>query len=128
MGYEIVWEPRGVIKRFYDHVTHRELSQAGAHTQADIRFDDLRYIINDFLDSSGVSITSGDIDEVAAIDQAASASNRRIRIAVVAIHPEIIALANHYASSPMNVYPTRIFSTRSESRAWLDSPPAQSWS
>ena len=64
----------------------------------------------------------GHVDEIAAIDQAASISNRNIRIAVVATHPEILELADHYARSPMNVYPTRIFPTMAEGRVWLGIP------
>ncbi len=125
MAYEIVWEPRGVVKRFYDHVTGLELLQAGAHTQASIRFDELRYVVNDFLDATGCSVTPDDIDEIAAIDQAASATNPHIRIIVIATHSYILAMAHHYASSPLNVYPTRVFATRAAGRAWLDVSPAQ---
>ena len=81
MSYEIIWEPDGVIKRFFGYV-----------------------------------------DEIAAIDWGASLSNRKIRIAMVATHPEVVALAGHYARSTMNVYPTRIFPTMAEGRAWLGVP------
>ena len=119
MSYEIIWESGGVIKRFFGHVDDVELMQAVVETEGSPRFDELRYVINDFLEVTGVSAGTGHVDEIAAIDQAASISNRNIRIAVVATHPEILALADHYARSPMNVYPTRIFSTMAEGRAWL---------
>lgn len=120
MPYELIWEPKGVIKRFYGNVSAGELLKAGIDTEADHRFDTYRYVINDFLDCTGIVVSPSVVDEIAAIDLAASASNARIKIAVVATAPEIIAVASQYADSDMNVYPTRIFSTLAEARAWLD--------
>lgn len=119
MGYEIIWEARGVVKQFSGHVTGKQLLQAGLVTEADSRFDGLRYVINDFLDSTGFSITAEDVDEIVAIDEAASRTNKAISIAVVATHPDIVDLANQYADSPMNVYPTRVFPTLAGAREWL---------
>ena len=120
MPYDLVWESKGVIKHFYGNVTASELLKAGIDTEADHRFDTYRYVINDFLDCAGLIVSSSVVDEIAAIDLAASASNARIRIAVIATSPEIIAAAAQYAKSDMNVYPTRIFSTLADARAWLD--------
>jgi hypothetical protein len=122
MPYELAWEPNGVVKRFFGHVTSAELLKAGTDTEGDARFDGYRYVINDFLDCTGFDITTDVVDEIAAIDEAASAINSKIRIAVVATAPEIIAAATQYANSPMNVYPTRLFSTQADARSWLALP------
>lgn len=122
MPYTLVWEPRGVIKHFFGHVTSNELLRAGTDTEGDARFDNLRFVINNFLDCTGFSISSDVVDEIAAIDEAASTINKSIRIAVVAKEPAVIDAATQYANSPMNVYPTRIFSTMEEARTWLGLP------
>ncbi len=119
MGYEIVWEARGAIKRFFGHVSDEEVLQAGLDIESDLRFDHLSYVINDFLACDGFSATPGKVDEISAIDNAAALSNSRIRIAVVATVPEIVAAAEQYAASPMNVYPTRIFASTADARKWL---------
>lgn len=119
MAYEIIWEARGVIKHFFGHVTDSEMMSADTDTEGDARFDDYRYLINDFLDCSGFSVSMDTVDEIAAIDGAAAKINPKIRIAVVATAPEIIRAATHYANSPMNIYPTRIFSNLADARAWL---------
>ena len=49
MSYEILWETKGVVKRFFGHVTSNELFQAGVDLQGNVRFDQLKYVINDFL-------------------------------------------------------------------------------
>ena len=50
MPYEILWEARGVVKRHHGFLAADELLAASREIQSDPRFDDLRYIINDFLD------------------------------------------------------------------------------
>jgi len=120
MGYEIVWEPGGVVKRFFGYVSGGELMKAGLDTECDLRFDHLSYVINDFVACDGFSVPPGTVDEISAIDNAAAFSNSRIRIAVVATMPEIVAAAEQYAASPMNAYVTRIFSNTADARTWLE--------
>lgn len=122
MGYEVIWENRGVVKRYFGHVTDRELTQGVIETEADSRFDGLRYAINDFLACESFAVTPGSAEEIAIMDRGASFSNPYIRIAVIAVQPEIIELVEVYANSPLNVYPTRIFSTEQEARAWIGNP------
>lgn len=119
MGYELSWESKGLVKRFFGDVTDRQFIDAVIDSESDARFDSLHYVINDFLDVQSFVFTPDDVDYVAAIDKAAAVSNPHIRIAVVTRNPEIIDLSRQYAESPMNVYPTRIFATLAEARAWL---------
>lgn len=119
MSYEIIWEPRGAVKRFFGRVTSHDMLQSVVDTESDARFDDLRYVINDFLDIEELDLANIDIQEIAAIDGAAAKSNPRITIAVVTIHDEIVALTNQYAGSPFNAYPIKAFSTSAEARSWL---------
>jgi hypothetical protein len=122
MSYEVIWEPRGVVKRYFGHVTDQELTQGVIETEADARFDSLRYAINDFLACESFAVTPASAEEIAIMDRGASFSNPYIRIAVVAVQPEIIALSQAYANSPLNVYPTRIFPTEREAREWIGKP------
>jgi hypothetical protein len=123
MSYEIIWEPRGTVKRFFGRVTSHDMLQSVVDTESDTRFDDLLYVINDFRDIEELDLADTDIQEIAAIDNAASRTNPRIKIAVVTTHAEIIALTNQYASSPLNAYPIRIFPTLAEARSWLGLKP-----
>lgn len=119
MGYELIWEPRGVLKRFYGQVTDSDISDSVARIQGDRRFDTLRYVINDFLDGAGHQVPLNAVEEIAAIDDAASFSNPHIRVALVAATPDFIELAKQYAGSTLKRYPTRIFSSLDEARSWL---------
>lgn len=119
MSYRLDWEKRGVIKHFFDDVTARDMVDSVIEVESDSRFDELRYVINDFLDITGCSAGVPEIEEVSVMDRGAAATNHRIRIAVVTTHPTVIELATLYANSPINAYPTKIFATREEARAWL---------
>jgi hypothetical protein len=123
MGYEISWEPpNGVIKRHFGEVTGGEMLAAISKTEGDERFDTLRYVINDFLDCTGLTVSPMEIVEIAAIDKAAAATNPNIRIAVVATHPDVVVAANNYADDPFTIYKTRVFASLSAARSWLGLP------
>lgn len=128
MGYELIWEPRGVLKRFYGQVTDSDIAGSVARIHGDRRFDTLRYVINDYLDGTGHQIPLHAVEEIAAIDDAAAISNPHIRVALVAATPDFIELANQYAGATMKIYPTRIFSSLDEARSWLNArvSPAES--
>jgi hypothetical protein len=119
MSYEIIWARRGVIKRYFGHVTTDDLVQSVVDVEKDARFDSLRYCINDFLGITGISSSPQDIEDISALDKGASFSNPRIRIAVVTTSPEVVALATEYANSALNSYPTKIFSSLDDANAWL---------
>lgn len=121
MGYEIIWEPPvGVIKRHFGKVTGKELLEVVLRTEGDKRFDGLHYVVNDFLDCTGITITDSELEEIAAIDKAAFALNSKIRIAIVATHTEAVAAASAYINSPMNSFETRLFEAMPEARHWLE--------
>lgn len=119
MSYEIIWETRGVVKRFFGDVTSHDMLQSVVETEGAPQFDDLRFVINDFLGITGVSSSLQDVEEVAAIDSIAAITNSRIKVAVVATSSVIIELAESYIRSPLNQYPTKIFQTLAEARQWL---------
>lgn len=118
--FELVWrKPNGLIKRHFDHVTGQEVLSANVIAEADPRFDNLHYVINDFLQCTGLTVSPNDVDEIAAIDKAASGSNPNIRIALVAIHPDVLATANSYANHQLNTFEMRVFRSMEEACAWL---------
>ena len=125
MGYEVIWERKGVVKRFFGHITSADMIKPVIATEADPRFDDLRYVINDFMDVSSVSVSPSTVDEISAVDSAAAMSNPNIRISVAATHPAVVALARQYADSPLNAYPTCIFPDLEQARAWAEEPHTQ---
>ena len=127
MGYELRWEENGVVKRYLGQVSGEELLAPVLATEADARFDTLRFVINDFLEATGVAFTQADIDAIAAHDMGAALTNPNIKVAVVATQPEVIDLVQRYMQTSAQAYPTSIFSTMAEARAWVSTPVA-GWS
>ena len=122
MSYEVHWEPHGTVKRFWGVVSSNDVIRSVIDTEADARFDSLRFVINDFREVSQITFDAQDVDEIAVMDLGASKTNPAIKIAIVAITADVIELAHQYANSPLNVYPTKIFATMDEARAWVDEP------
>jgi len=127
LGYELHWEDRGVVKRYFGQVSSEELLAPVVATEADERFDTLRFVINDFLEAKSVAFTQADIDAIAAHDMGAAVTNPYIKVAVVATQPEVIDLVQRYMQTAVRAYPTSIFSTMAEARAWVAAPMA-GWS
>ncbi len=125
MGYEVLWEARGVVKRFHGHVTREDMIDSVVMTESDSRFDTLRYVINDFLVVHSIGFTPADVLEIAALDMAASLSNPRIVVAVVTTLPEILELVPVYAAPDAQGFPTACFATMAEARHWVATVPRQ---
>lgn len=124
MGYEVTWESKGVVKRFFGGVTNDDLMQSSATVQGDARFDDLQYVILDFSNCDFHTITEPALLEIAAIDEAAtenwrSVDRRKIRMAIVATDAGIIRLAKQYASYQLKVVSFAMFFNLSDARNWL---------
>ncbi len=120
MSFEIIWEPKGVTKRFFGCLSGDDLKQSGMRLHGDERFDLILYVINDFLGVTEVSVTDADIEEINAIDNAASYSNRNLKLTVVATNERIVDLAMQYSTSPDNVHLFAIFSAVEDARLWLE--------
>ena len=122
MGFHVHWENRGVVKRYFGQVSAEELIAPVIATEADPRFDRLRYVINDFLDATSVTFTQADIDEIAACDIGAALTNPRIKVAVVVVQEDVIELVGRYIQASGLAYPTRVFPTIAQARAWVAEP------
>ena len=101
MSYELTWEPKGVVKRFFGHVTCVEVLAAGTQSQSNPQFDQYHYAINDFLDCTEFVLDPAVLEEIAAYTGAAELSNPNIKIAIVATLPEIVAAAKQYLGMPL---------------------------
>lgn len=119
MSYELVWEPRGVTRRHFGHVSSREVMNAITAIAADPRFDDLHFIIIDYLGTTSLAISAIELEECVAIEGAGLLINPRIRVSVVTTTPEIIAAVKQYTGDNRSTYPRKIFSSVAEARAWV---------
>lgn len=120
MAHKIVWEPKGVYKHFSGHVSFEEFARTQEQILADPRTDDIRYIINDFLDVESYSVVPDQVEYSAALNRGTSFSNPRIRIAVVTLRPGVRLLVK--AAATISSLPLKDFSTLQQARAWAQEP------
>jgi integration host factor subunit alpha len=96
-----------------------EIAQFAQEGQADERFTDLRYVLHDFTKCPGATFSTDSIQELAAIDSAASASNDRIKLAVVTDRDDVIAMVSAYLNSGFTGFELRVFPTVKLANVWL---------
>jgi len=124
MAFEIVWEPDGVLKRFSGTVPAEEFLRSVKQIQGDSRFDDVRYVINDFSDAHADRIGEDVLTELSALHYGAYASNPNCRIAFVSTDSAFAERAKRVLLSPdMMSYQIEFSPSVSEARDWLDSQP-----
>ena len=91
MAYELVWEPKGLYRRFYGCTSDLEVVETSGILQGSPQFEDIRYTILDFLGVTDLTIsTCSFIEEIAAIGAVASRRNTRIKVAVVTTSEQIV--------------------------------------
>lgn len=118
MSYELIWEPRGVLRKFTGNLTFSDVMSSSVTVESDPRFDDIRYVISDFSGVKTTEIGRDDIAEIVAIDAAAARSNKRIQGAVVVADGTMLTLVLDYVNSPMNTYPVFFFGSLESARSW----------
>ncbi|MEN6629557.1 MAG: hypothetical protein ABFC42_07925 [Sulfuricella sp.] len=123
MPVEITWEPHGVYRKFYGSFSHDEMQAAQNAVYGNIRFDELHYIINDYLESDpDTSIDDCAVERATAFAFGAMQTNPRLRFAFVATNPKILQLIEHIPSVPISEsVPFEVFSTLADARRWVES-------
>ena len=119
MAFDISWEPRGLVRRYWGDVTIAERRESFEQIFADPRFDELQFTITDYLDVRQYEITSEATEEIAALHIGAVQTNPRILIAAVATDARVIEAIQHFIQLDMTPSPYRIFSSVADARAWI---------
>jgi hypothetical protein len=84
MAYQITWKRNAVVFNFFCELNIHEINKASGTLHGDARFDELKYVIADFLEADLKKIEMTQIEEPAAIDYAASMSVPRMKVALIA--------------------------------------------
>ncbi len=129
MTCKIVWEHKGVCKRLSGHVSADEFVRSVETIQADPRFDDIRYVINDFSAVTSHELDEDRLIELAAIQYGAQASNPQVRAVYVGTDPQLTQrLESILLEGPQPpVYRVTLFPTLPQARDWLQTELAKTW-
>lgn len=120
MPYQIEWKPQGVYWTYTGHVTGEDILESNFEIYGDARFDDLRYEIVNLLEAETISVSERHMQKIAFLDVAASRSNTKIRVAVVAREAEAVQLQELYSKySHGHTWPVRMFHSIEAAESWI---------
>jgi hypothetical protein len=121
MSFELSWEPRGVLRRYYGNVSIEERRRSLELICSDERFDTLRYTITSYLAVAEYEVSDEATAEIAAFHIAPLVTNPDIVIAAVTTRPDIIAAIEHFIELGFVCQPYRVFPTEVAARDWISS-------
>jgi hypothetical protein len=121
MPYTLSWEEAGVYRRYCGDVSVAERRASFDRICGDVRFDDLRYAITDYLEVQEYEITESSTRESAAMHLGPLFTNPRIVIAAVAVRSDIVGAIREAMELGLISAPYRIFSSVDDARNWIAS-------
>ena len=119
MSISLHWEPHGVLRTCRGPIGFEEYMQSIAELHNHLRFDSLRYIIEDFTLAEVVRITPDEVDMVIASTIGAAYSNPHIRMAAVAQSEPLRQLLGQFFH--LSPYVNRLFDDLQAAREWIHS-------
>lgn len=123
MPHEYTWEPTGLYRKFTGEVDGEEILTSNFEVQVHPNFEHIKYIINDFREMTEFTITTAHTRTYAKTDDIISVTKGRLKIAIIAIQDEHIALANNYREEMKNnKIVCEIFSNEADARKWTELP------
>ncbi|MCE9658382.1 MAG: hypothetical protein K8R60_07465 [Burkholderiales bacterium] len=109
-----------MYRQYFGDVTIAERRASFEAICSDRRFDDLHYVITNYLEVRAYEITSAATAEIAALHIGPLRTNPRIAIAAVATRPDIVAAIQDFIAQGFIVAPYRVFPALEEARSWTD--------
>lgn len=127
MEYALHWEPSGLLVTYSGHATCTGIIDAVRRIQNDPRWNDVDYVLHDASRCDGASYWRVNLEELAITDRSAVRTDKKVLIAAIATHPQVLALIKVYLSFRRRTHDVGLFSTLESARAWAHSnSPADS--
>lgn len=120
MSHHNTWEENGLYRKFTDSITGEEILTSNLTIHGDSRFDNLKYVINDFTQIVEFDADEIDILKISTIDNVGSRSNSYLKIAIVATSESLLVWVHLYCKqmldSPLEC---KIFNHVDDAYRWL---------
>ena len=123
MGRQIAWTGERVTVCYSGHCTEANVLEAVKELQSDYRFDSTHQALHDFRQCKSLSPSPEHLEEIAVHNIGAARYMSRLKIAVLANRPDVLAMVERFNGLGLNPYPLRTFENSESANAWLDSPP-----
>lgn len=119
MPYSLQWEHRGVYRQYFGNMTLVERRESFDAICADQRFDDLRYVITDYLRVQGYQTTPDATAEIAALHIGPLRTNPRLVMCAVVDRPDLVQAVREFKTYQFTTQPYEIFATLDAARQWI---------
>lgn len=122
MPFKTTWESHGLLTEWQGHATNAEMVLMQEQVHCHPNFDAVRYSIHDFSKCESFAPSVYDVEFSAAIDGAASRTNKLLRIAIVAANAGVLEMVSRYIDTGLSPYPVKFFATLQYAREWINQP------
>ena len=126
MACRIRWEGHGVYRRFYGTVTASDFRSACEEISNDPRFDDIRYVISDFVEAQP-GFGEQELRELAHLERRRFFASPDIVNAIVADDRRILGCVPYIEDLHRAPCPTAVFATVDDARHWIAGNPRLYW-
>lgn len=107
MPYQNEWKENGLHRQFTGSITGKEVLESNLYIHGDERFDNIRYVFNDFTRIDGFDVTELNIAEISTMDNVAAMYSKKLKIIIVANNEDFLHWARlyltHMENSPFDV-------------------------
>lgn len=123
MSHQNKWEENGLYRIFTDKITGDEILTSNLSIHGDSRFDDIRYVINDFTQIVEFEAAEIDILKISTIDNVAARSNSYLKIALVATSESLLKWIHQYCIQMQDSpFECEIFNKLDDAYQWVTKP------
>lgn len=120
MSYTNKWEKEGLYRIFTDKISGEEVLRSNLAIQGDARFDDIKYVLNDFTQTVEFEISDMDVNKIVATDGVAAISNARLKIAIVATLESLLDWIHLYCEKMQgSPFECNVFTNLDDAREWV---------
>jgi hypothetical protein len=115
-----------VYRRFYGTVSAQDVRNACEEIAADPRYEDIRYVLSDFLEASP-ALSEHEAFALAQLERVRFFDNPDVVNAVIAADPRLFGCIPYLEAADRAPCPTAIFTTVGEARHWIAANPRPGW-
>jgi hypothetical protein len=120
MAYQNKWTEDGLYRTFTKITSGKEVLDSNLSIQGDSRFDDIKYVINDFTRTVEFDVTEYDIKKIVVIDNVAAISKPALRIAIVATLQPLLDWIDLYCKNMQgSAFQCEMFENKDDAYGWV---------
>lgn len=120
MPHTNTWKPGGLYRKFTGEITGAEILEANFALYDDPKFQNIKYVINDFTEITDHSVETSHTEVYAKTDDLISDTKGELKVALVVNQAAHISLANNYRELMKDTsFECEIFQTVEDARNWV---------